>query len=75
MPATPVLWTSIGNTINAKTTGTQNDPAITQLTNGNVLISWVDEDDTPAAKAARSAPTSLAASSIRSATRSRARSG
>ena len=46
MPVTPVSWSSTDFTANTNLTGTQNDPVITQLANGNVLISWVDLDNT-----------------------------
>ena len=46
MPATPISWSGVDFLVNTNTTGTQNDPVITQLANGNVLITWVDLDNT-----------------------------
>jgi RTX calcium-binding nonapeptide repeat (4 copies) len=45
MPITPFSWSGADLVVNTNTTGTQNDPVITQLANGNVLISWVDFDN------------------------------
>jgi hypothetical protein len=45
MPSTPVEWLPDGAPVNGHTNGTQNDPTITQLANGNVLVCWVDYDD------------------------------
>ena len=46
MPATPISWSGVDFVVNTNTNGTQNDPVITQLANGNVLITWVDLDNT-----------------------------
>ena len=45
MPLTPVTWRS-QLAVNTNTNGAQTDPVITQLSNGNVLITWVDFDET-----------------------------
>ncbi len=39
MPNKPVTWKA-QKTVNTVTTGTQSDPDIIQLSNGNILVSW-----------------------------------
>ena len=47
MPLTPETWLD-EFTVNLTTTGAQALPQITQLTNGNILVSWTSGDDTGA---------------------------
>ncbi|MCC7320347.1 MAG: hypothetical protein IT542_05135 [Rubellimicrobium sp.] len=47
MPQTPAIWKT-EFTVNTTTTGIQNDPAITQLGNGNILVSWTSHDNSGA---------------------------
>ena len=51
MPNTPETWRS-QFTVNTVTTGTQTDPNVIQLTNGNILVSWTSTDNTGAGAAA-----------------------
>lgn len=53
MPATPLTWLDEFN-VNTNTTGLQYDPRITQLANGNILVSWTSDDDTGAGSPAGS---------------------
>jgi len=50
MPATPVIWrpTQLVNTV---TSGNQYDPNITQLSNGNILVTWTSDDPAGAGSA------------------------
>lgn len=43
MPLTPETWLD-QVTVNATTTGSQNDPEVIQLANGNILVSWTTDD-------------------------------
>lgn len=45
MPLTPETWLN-EFTVNLTTTNTQSRPRITQLANGNILVSWESSDDT-----------------------------
>ena len=45
MPNTPVSWSINDFFANTNPNGTQSDPVITQLANGNVLITWTDADN------------------------------
>ncbi len=47
MPDTPETWLA-AFTANKTTTDSQNDPHITQLANGNILVSWTSTADTGA---------------------------
>ena len=47
MPDTPVTWLD-DFTANQNTTGTQFQPRITQLTNGNILVAWTSGEDSGA---------------------------
>jgi len=53
MPLTPETWLT-EFTANSTTTSTQNEPRITQLSNGNVLIAWTSYNDTGAGSPAGS---------------------
>ena len=48
MPLTPAFWTST-ITANLTTTGNQGEPRITQLANGNILVSYTTDDQGGAA--------------------------
>ena len=43
MPNTPVTWRN-QFTVNSVTTGSQSDPDIIQLANGNIVVSWTTSD-------------------------------
>jgi RTX calcium-binding nonapeptide repeat (4 copies) len=45
MPNTPVTWLN-QFLVNTVTTGSQSDPDIIQLANGNMLVSWTSDDNT-----------------------------
>ena len=51
MPLTPETWLE-EFTVNLTTTGTQTRPRITQLANGNILVSWDSTDNTGVGAAA-----------------------
>lgn len=50
MPATPQTWLN-QFIVNLTTTGSQSDPDIIQLANGNILVCWTSTDDTGAGSA------------------------
>jgi Ca2+-binding RTX toxin-like protein len=45
MPLTPETWLN-EFIVNLNTTGSQSDPTITQLANGNILVTWTSSDNT-----------------------------
>ncbi len=47
MPATPVAW-SQDLIVNPRRTGLQHESVVTQLTNGNILVAWMDQNDSGA---------------------------
>ncbi len=46
MPSTPIEWTEFNFNPNTNLGGNQSSTRITQLANGNVLICWIDLDET-----------------------------
>jgi hypothetical protein len=51
MPDIPVTWRG-QQTVNTVLAGSQSDPDIIQLANGNILVSWTSTSDTGAGSAA-----------------------
>jgi hypothetical protein len=51
MPNAPVTWRD-EQTVNTVTTGFQSNPQLTQLANGNILVTWTSTDDTGAGSSA-----------------------